>query len=104
MSDKKTRETLVEKYSKLSREIKHQKKVLETARRNVEKTSKALDEIVKKFWFCPNCNKPVLLPHKKDCRMAILSLEGKFYNCKFTICPYCEKEVLIEKEFLNEDD
>lgn len=104
MSSEKTRETSVEKYYKLSRELKHQKKILEAAQRDVEKTSKALGDIVKRLWFCPDCNKPSIIPRKKDCRIALLSLEGKFYNCKFAVCSYCKREVLIEKEFLNEDD
>ena len=36
MSEKKAPETPVDKYNKLTREIKHQKKVLETAQRNVD--------------------------------------------------------------------
>lgn len=104
MSNTKAPETPVEKYSRLSQEIKHQKKVLEEIQRSIDKTSKALDSLMKKLWFCPNCNKPAVMPHKKDYRTIVLSLDDKFYNCKFAVCPYCEKEVLIDKEFLNEDD
>lgn len=104
MSNKQAPETPVEKYHKLSRDLKHQQKVLETSQRNVERTQKALDKLLKKLWFCPNCNLPVELPHKRDCRFSVLSLEGKFFNCKFATCPYCSKEVLIEKELLGDDE
>ena len=53
MSEKKALETPVDKYNRLTREIKHQKKVLETAQRNVEKSTKALNDLMKKLWFCP---------------------------------------------------
>lgn len=103
MSNKKAPETPVEKYYKLSRDLKHYKKTFETSQRNVEKTEKALTIIKKKLWFCPACNHPAAIPHKRDTKELIMSLENKFYKCKFAVCPCCEKEVLIEKVYIDED-
>lgn len=104
MSEKKAPETPVDKYHKLSRDLKHHKKALETAQRNVEKTEKSLADIKKKLWFCPNCNLPQIIPNKKDCEYKVLSMENKFYRCKFAQCPSCKKVVMIDKVFIENDD
>lgn len=108
MSEKKAPETPVDKYNKLSRDIKHQRKALETAQRNVEKTEKSLAEVLKKLWFCPNCNQPQVIPNKKECDYKVLSLNdnGKqgFYRCKFVQCHSCKQVVMIDKVFIDDDD
>ena len=109
MSEKKTPETPVDKYNRLTRELKHQKKALETSKRNVEKTTKALNDLMKKLWFCPICNKPQLIPNKKEINQRLeskLNDDGteSFYKCRYAHCSICDKYVLIEKEFMGEDD
>ena len=109
MSEKKAPETPVDKYNKLTREIKHQKKVLETAQRNVEKSTKALNDLMKKLWFCPICNKPQLIPNKKEIKEIIeskLNDDGtnSFYKCHYAQCSVCNKYALIGKDFMGNDD
>ena len=109
MSEKKAHETPVDKYKKLTRSLKHQKKALETAKRNVEKTEKELSVITKKLWFCPQCNQPQHIPSKKEVKEILESKMNEdgtdsFFKCRYAKCPICGKFVLIGKEFMGEDD
>lgn len=109
MSEKKAPETPVDKYHRLNRSLKHQKKALETAQRNVDKTEKELSTILKKLWFCPQCNQPQQIPNKKEVNEQLeskLNDDGteSFYKCRYVKCPICEKFVLIDKVFMGNDD
>ena len=109
MSEKKTPETPVDKYFRLTKSLKHSKKALESAQRDVDRTEKELSMLLKRLWFCPQCNHPQQIPNKKD---AIVQLESKlnedntesFYKCKYVKCVFCEKMVLIDKVFMGDDD
>lgn len=75
MSNKKALESPVDKFERLSRELKHQNKTLEKTRVNIQKIQKSMDELRKKLGFCPACNKPFLLNSK----------------AKSFICPHCSE-------------
>lgn len=75
MSNKKALETPVDKFERLSRELKHQNKTLEKTQVNIQKLQKSMDELRKKLGFCPACNKPFLLNSK----------------AKSFICPHCNE-------------
>ncbi len=109
MSEKKPPETPVDKFHKLTKSLKHYKKALDTAQRNVDKTEKELSSILKKLWFCPQCNCPQQIPNKKEINEQLeskLNDDGteSFYKCKYAKCPNCEKFVLIDKVFMGDDD
>lgn len=63
---KKALETPVDKFERLSRELKHQNKTLERTRVNIQKLQKSMDELRKKVGLCPACNKPFLLSPKAE--------------------------------------
>ena len=75
MSNKKALESPVDKFERLSRELKHQNKTLEKTRVNIQKLQKSMDELRKKLGFCLACNKPFLL-----------NLKAKSF-----ICPRCNE-------------
>ena len=75
MGNKKALESPVEKFERLSRELKHQNKTLEKTRVNIQKLQKSMDELRKKLGFCPACNKLFLLKSK----------------AKSFICPHCNE-------------
>ena len=77
MSSKKALESPVEKFERLSRELKHQNKTLEKTRVNIQKLQKSMDELRKKLGFCPACNKPFLLNSK----------------AKSFTCPHCSETI-----------
>lgn len=109
MSEKKSAETPIDKYYRLSKSLKHYKKSLETAKRNTTKTEKELSLVLKKLWFCPYCNQPQKIPPKKELFTTIESKlndddTSSFFKCTYAKCPICEKTVLIEKTFKGNDE
>ena len=77
MSNKKALESPVDKFERLSRELKHQNKTLEKTQVNIQKLQKSIDELRKKLGFCPACNKPFLLNSK----------------IKLFICTHCSETI-----------
>lgn len=109
MSEKKSPETPIEKYRRLTRSLKHYKKDLETAKRNTEKTERELNLVLKKLWFCPHCNQPQKIPPKKQLYSQYESkldadMTSSFYKCTYAICQLCGHAVLIEKIFQGDDE
>lgn len=107
---KKTPETPLERYERLSRSLKHEKRVFEQAKRNLEKTEKEMSVLLKKLWFCPKCNIPHQIPNKKhikeqiETRYCAEDNVDYFYKCKYVLCEDCGNYVLIDTEFMGEDD
>ena len=77
MSNKKALESPVDKFERLSRELKHQNKTLEKTQVNIQKLQKSMDELRKKLGFCPACNKSFILNSK----------------VKLLICPHCSETI-----------
>ena len=109
MSEKKAPETPVDRYKKLTRSLKHQKKVLEYTNRDISKIEKELSSIMRKLWFCPQCNQPQQIPNKKNINEIVESKldedgSNSFYKCRYVQCQLCNKYVLIDKTFIGKDD
>lgn len=110
MSNSQKQETPVDKYKKLKLDLKHAKKALSIAERNISKISKELGNIEKKLWFCPKCNNPYLIPAKKQMKVLRESreehiensedFETVYYDVKYAYCECCDVWVLIEQKLV----
>lgn len=116
MSDKpKLQETPVNKYIKITTDLKHARRSFEIAERNVSKLEKELSNIQKKIWICPQCNVPHNKPSKKESKELLESREEqyekgnpdtktRYYKCKYAYCECCDKFVLIEQTKIADEE